>query len=155
MRTFSIGPACESTKKTSLLKTCKDCQESPFLTQELHCCKSNTYSKLSRLFWVKHFSLHIAMKNNNSKSGSYGHSISHMTLLLHKSLHYCVTSPAHRCSDLTLSRNDNERWAPPPRAPTPLPVPSGLQSPNFNTFWNRYYFIIIISANNSFRFLIT
>lgn len=90
--------------------------------------------------------LHISMKNNKSNSGSYGHSISHMTPLLHRSLHYCVTSPAHRCSDLTLSRNDNERWAPPPRALTPLPVPSGLQSPNFNTFWNRYFFLLLLSS---------
>lgn len=99
------------------------------------------------LMWMEYNILHIAMKNNNSKSGSYGHTISHMTLLLHRSLHYCVTSPAHRCSDLTLSRNDNERWAPPPRALTPLPVPSGLQSPNFNTFWNRYIFLLLLLSS--------
>lgn len=39
------------------------------------------------------------MENNSSKSGSYGHSTSHMILLFCTSVHYCVTSAAHRCSD--------------------------------------------------------
>lgn len=46
--------------------------------------------------------LHIATENS-SILGSYGHSISHMTLLFHRSVYYCVASAAHRYADLTLS----------------------------------------------------
>lgn len=64
----------------------------------------------------------------------------------HQSSYDCVINAAHRRSDLTLSRNDNERWASPPRASTPLPLACSplTSAPFYKT--NTFFSLLLSSA---------